>query len=123
MPSPEMHGLVLAGGEGSRLAADGVAVPKPMVAVAGRAQAVHLVETLLGLGCPTVTCMVRDEFPDVVAYLAARAWPGSGLRAGWYPLTTPLASPRPLLRHSAWTKTSRRAWAPALVSMCSRPSP
>lgn len=76
MPSPEMQGLVLAGGEGSRLAADGVAVPKPMVAVAGRAQAVHLIETLLGLGCPTVTCMVRDAFPDVVADLAARAWPG-----------------------------------------------
>lgn len=76
MPSPEMHGLVLAGGEGSRLAADGVPVPKPMVAVAGRAQAVHLVETLVGLGCPTVTCLVRDEFPDVVADLARRAWPG-----------------------------------------------
>ena len=76
MPSPEMHGLVLAGGEGSRLAAQGVPVPKAMVTVAGRPQAVHLIETLLGLGCPTVTCMVRDEFPDVVADLAGRAWRG-----------------------------------------------
>lgn len=76
MPSPEMHGLILAGGEGSRLAADGVAVPKAMVTVAGRPQAVHLIETLLGLGCPTVTCLVRDEFPDVVADLAGRAWRG-----------------------------------------------
>jgi NDP-sugar pyrophosphorylase family protein len=69
VPSPELHGLVLAGGEGSRLAADGVRVPKPMVQVAGRPQIVHLVEMLAALGCPTVTCLVRDEFPEVVTEL------------------------------------------------------
>jgi len=77
VPSPDMHGLVLAGGEGSRLAADGVRVPKAMVQVGGRAQAVHLIETLVALGCPTVTCLVRDDFPDVVTDLARRAWRGS----------------------------------------------
>jgi len=77
VPSPELHGLILAGGEGSRLLAEGVTVPKPMVQVAGRPQVVHLVETLGALGCPTITCLVRDEFPDVVAMLVRRPWQSS----------------------------------------------
>ena len=77
MPSLELQGLILAGGEGSRLLAEGVTVPKPMVRVAGRPQIVHLVETLKALGCPTITCLVRDEFPDVVAKLVRRPWRGS----------------------------------------------
>ncbi|HXY70049.1 MAG TPA: NTP transferase domain-containing protein [Gemmatimonadales bacterium] len=77
MPSADPGGLILAGGEGSRLVAEGLRVPKPMVEVAGRAQLVHLAETLLDLGCPTVTCMVRDAFPGLVADLARRHWPGA----------------------------------------------
>jgi NDP-sugar pyrophosphorylase family protein len=77
VPSPELQGLILAGGEGSRLLAEGVSVPKPMVQVAGRPQIVHLVETLAALGCPTVTCLVRDEFPEVVAELAHGTWHSS----------------------------------------------
>ncbi len=71
---PELHGLILAGGEGSRLVIEGRRVPKAMVRVAGRPQAVHLIGTLVDLGCPTVTCMVRDEFPDVVAELQRHRW-------------------------------------------------
>ncbi len=56
-----MHGLILAGGEGTRLAADGVRDPKAAVRVAGQAQIVRLVETLRAIGCATVTCMVRDD--------------------------------------------------------------
>ncbi len=74
MPSAELHGLILAGGEGSRLAAGGVAVPKPAVEVAGRPQILRLVETLARLGCPTVTCMVREGTPEVAALLARPAW-------------------------------------------------
>lgn len=77
MQWPDLHGLILAGGEGSRLAAEGVSTPKPMLRVAGRPQIVHLVETLEALGCPTVTCLVRDEFPEVVATLVRRPWRGS----------------------------------------------
>src|SRR5207253_8140772 len=33
-----MHGLILAGGEGARLAAGGIVVPKPLVEVAGKPQ-------------------------------------------------------------------------------------
>jgi dTDP-glucose pyrophosphorylase len=60
-----MHGLILAGGEGSRLAAEGVAYPKALVRVAGRPQILRLIDTLTALGLETVTCMVRDVFPDV----------------------------------------------------------
>jgi len=55
-----MHGLILAGGDGARLAADGVETPKALVEVAGRPQIVHLIETFVELGCASVTCMVRD---------------------------------------------------------------
>ena len=58
-----MQGLILAGGRGSRLAADGVETPKALVEVAGRPQIVHLAEMFAALGCETVTCMVRDGIP------------------------------------------------------------
>ena len=61
-----MHGLILAGGEGSRLAADGVAEPKAAVPVAGRSQILRLAETFDALGCTDVTCMVRATFPEVI---------------------------------------------------------
>ena len=60
-----MHGLILAGGEGSRLAAGGIEVPKPLVPVGGRPQIVALLETFAALGCASVTCAVRADFPAV----------------------------------------------------------
>jgi NDP-sugar pyrophosphorylase family protein len=55
-----MQGLILAGGRGSRLAADGVETPKALVEVGGRPQIVNLIETFAQLGCETITCMVRE---------------------------------------------------------------
>jgi NDP-sugar pyrophosphorylase family protein len=55
-----MQGLILAGGRGSRLAADGVEAPKALVEVAGRPQIVNLIDTFAELGCASVTCMVRE---------------------------------------------------------------
>ena len=55
-----MQGLILAGGEGSRLVADGVDTPKALVEVAGRPQILNLIQTLEELGCESVTCMVRE---------------------------------------------------------------
>jgi len=55
-----MQGLILAGGRGSRLAADGVETPKPLVEVGGRPQIVNLIERFAELGCESITCMVRD---------------------------------------------------------------
>jgi MobA-like NTP transferase domain len=55
-----MHGLILAGGRGSRLAADGVETPKALVEVAGRPQIVSLIDTFAELGCESITGMVRE---------------------------------------------------------------
>ena len=55
-----MQGLILAGGRGSRLAADGIETPKPLVEVGGRPQIVNLIETFAELGCESITCMVRE---------------------------------------------------------------
>jgi dTDP-glucose pyrophosphorylase len=65
-----MHGLILAGGEGSRLAAEGIHVSKASVRVGGRPQILRLIDTFIGLGLDTVTCMVRDVFPDAFRALA-----------------------------------------------------
>jgi NDP-sugar pyrophosphorylase family protein len=64
-----MHGLILAGGEGARLATDGITCPKPVVRIAGEPQILRLVETFETLGCTTITCLVRDEFPEVIETL------------------------------------------------------
>lgn len=64
-----MHGLILAGGEGSRLAAGGIPVPKPLVEVGGRPQILRLLETLAGLGCESLTCAVRADMPAVLGLL------------------------------------------------------
>jgi NDP-sugar pyrophosphorylase family protein len=74
-----MHGLILAGGTGSRLAADGIDGPKAAVAIAGRPQLVRLVEMLDALGCPTITCMLRDTAGGAAGAGSAS---GSGLLDG-----------------------------------------
>ena len=70
------HALILAGGDGSRLAADGVTTPKALVPVAGRPQIINLIETFTNLGCESITCMVRDgvhvEAPASVVVRACR---------------------------------------------------
>jgi molybdopterin-guanine dinucleotide biosynthesis protein A len=68
-----MQGLILAGGEGTRLAASGVAEAKALVPVGGIPQAVRLVRTLHRLGCSSVTVALREGVPD------------DALRAGPYP--------------------------------------
>ena len=67
-----MHGLILAGGEGSRLTAEGVTVPKPLVQVGGEPLVVHLLGVMAGLGCETLTCMVRADFTAVFRLLEGR---------------------------------------------------
>ena len=69
-----MHGLILAGGEGSRLAAGGIDIPKPLVEVAGRPQIVRLLETFAGLGCASLTCAIRADFPSVQRLLGGRGF-------------------------------------------------
>lgn len=54
-----MHALILAGGEGSRLAASGVAAPKALVPVRGVPQLVRLARVLERTGAESVTCLLR----------------------------------------------------------------
>lgn len=67
-----MHGLILAGGSGARLAAEGVEVPKPLVPVGGEPIVVRLLDVLAGLGCETLTCMVRADLAPVFQRLEGR---------------------------------------------------
>jgi NDP-sugar pyrophosphorylase family protein len=68
-----MNGLILAAGEGRRLAADGVRQPKSLVQVGGRAQLPHLIGTLRALGCETVTCMVPFQLARRLSALSSVA--------------------------------------------------
>jgi NDP-sugar pyrophosphorylase family protein len=54
-----MHGLILAGGEGSRLAASGVTMPKALVPVGGVPQLLRLARVLERAGAESVTCLLR----------------------------------------------------------------
>ena len=63
-----MHGLILAGGEGSRLAKDGLTRPKAFVDIAGTPQLVRLVDEFATLGLASITCMLRE---DAFAWLQA----------------------------------------------------
>lgn len=67
-----MHGLILAGGEGSRLSAEGIATPKPLLEIGGEPLVVRLLDMLVELGCETLTCMVRADFGAVFRVLEGR---------------------------------------------------
>jgi len=67
-----VHGLILAGGEGARLSAEGVGVPKPLAPLGGEPLVVRLLATLAEVGCETLTCMVRDDFAAVFQLLDGR---------------------------------------------------
>lgn len=72
-----MHGLILAAGDGSRLAADGVAAPKAFVPIAGAPQLARLAGTMRELGCATVTVVLREDLvPEFEALRrGATPWP------------------------------------------------
>lgn len=56
-----MQALILAGGEGSRLAASGITVPKAMVPVRGEPQLVRLIRQCRLAGYDQITCAVRTD--------------------------------------------------------------
>ena len=68
-----MQGLVLAGGEGSRLSATGISVPKALVSVAGQPQLLRMIAACRRAGAETVTCALRDELVSAAADLVEAA--------------------------------------------------
>jgi NDP-sugar pyrophosphorylase family protein len=61
-----MHGLILAGGEGSRFAAAGVTTPKALVPVGGTPQILRLLRTFARLRCDSITCLLREGIPSTL---------------------------------------------------------
>jgi GTP:adenosylcobinamide-phosphate guanylyltransferase len=83
---PVMHALILAGGRGSRLKADGVTTPKAFVEIGGRPLVFRLVETLHELGCETTTVAIRREALDEAGFLARE---GEARGCRFVPCATP----------------------------------
>jgi NDP-sugar pyrophosphorylase family protein len=63
-----MHGLILAGGDGSRLLASGITVPKALVPIGGQPQLRRVADACRRAGCETVTCAVRDDLAATAAF-------------------------------------------------------
>jgi NDP-sugar pyrophosphorylase family protein len=65
-----MEGLVLAAGEGSRLAAPGIDRPKPFVLVGGEPLVGRALRSLCDVGCAPLTALVRAEHADAARAVA-----------------------------------------------------
>lgn len=68
-----MHYAIIAAGEGSRLAQEGVALPKPLVDLDGRPMIRRLVDTFLLYKPESVSIIVNDIYPEVEQYLRSIA--------------------------------------------------
>ena len=81
-----MHGLILAGGAGARLASEGITDPKPLIRVGGEPLVIGQLATLARLGCETLTCMVRADITPVFQLLEGRTF---GPPLSVHPCSTP----------------------------------
>lgn len=66
-----MHFGIIAAGEGSRLANEGVAESKPMLCLCGTPMIGRLIDIYLKVGAKSVNVVINDFMPDVRAYLEA----------------------------------------------------
>lgn len=79
--------MILAAGEGSRLAADGVEEPKALVPIGGVPQVVRLARTLRALGCGSALCVLREDLAPRLA--ALRDDEGTAAPLACLPVRTP----------------------------------
>jgi NDP-sugar pyrophosphorylase family protein len=68
-----LRGGIIAAGEGSRLRAAGVTLPKPLVPVAGRPMLRHVLDNLRGAGIETISIILNAESPACATWLDANA--------------------------------------------------
>jgi NDP-sugar pyrophosphorylase family protein len=66
------QGAIIAAGEGSRLRRDGLAMPKPMVPVAGIPLVEHTVRNFLAAGIRSLFVIVNEEENDCAEFLRSR---------------------------------------------------
>ncbi len=68
-----MHYAIIAAGEGSRLAAEGIATPKPLVEINGKPLIKRLADIFASAGAESLTVIVNPALPGVAAYARAMA--------------------------------------------------
>lgn len=64
-----MHFGIIAAGEGSRLTAEGVATPKPLVNLGGEPMIGRLVNIFVAAGADSVNVVVNSGMKEVISYL------------------------------------------------------
>jgi len=75
-----MNFAIIAAGNGSRLAAEGVEYPKPLVPMDGRPMIGRLLDIFESCGAESISVIVNSEMTDVADYLRIRAKQKPSLR-------------------------------------------
>lgn len=70
-----MNYAIIAAGEGSRLAAEGVALPKPLVDIDGRPMIRRLMDIFVDCGAESVSVIVNERMKEVEAYIRSVTLP------------------------------------------------
>ncbi len=68
-----MNYAIIAAGNGSRLAAEGVEYPKPLVPMCGKPMIGRLIDIFADCGAESISVIVNEEMTEVARYLRARA--------------------------------------------------
>lgn len=83
-----MHYGIIAAGEGSRLAQEGILTPKPLVEIEGRPMIGRLIDLFVDCGAESVSVVVNEQMTEVRRYLESFRMP-SGIPLDVKVKTTP----------------------------------
>lgn len=70
-----MHYAIIAAGEGSRLAQEGVALPKPLVRLNGTPMIKRLIDLMLSCDAESLSVIVNEQMTEVREYLESLSLP------------------------------------------------